>query len=752
MPRLFLLFVLVILPVWASAQATAPSPPASAASAASASAPAQAASAVRAELDRVEVVSEADTDETIRRKQNIAMSVYGREELDRQGDIDVTDVLKRLPGVSMDGGAPRLRGLGGGYTQILINGEPMPPGFTLDSLAPGDLERIEVIKGATAEFPGVAGTLNLVLREPPKTRSREWRANVGYRSLQPTAGTSVQYGDRVGDLGFVLPFTLSRGAQETHYVSERFSRDTLDVPQAQAIAGHDEGRSTNAQFAPRFQWKLSEDDKLNGGLFVQANRADSRGARHIDSLAGTPWLTTDDGSETETQAQVRRANLQWLRKIGNDGTRMELRGSWQDTLRESEGHYLGLDANAVPTIERDSHTDFADRRAAAAGRWTQPVGDDHTLTLGWDAESRGRHELRRVWEWGVEQLNSTSGTPFDARIHRYAVFVQDQFNLGEHWGVLPGLRVEQVDSLSRNPQDQLANRARIVAPTFNLNYRFDPKGRDQIRAALSHSFKLPDLGLLMARYQVNGNYEPNVPNTPIAADRAGNPRLKPEQSQGFDLAYEHYPAGGGIVSVGVFYRRINDLIRSRIALEDDPAPGVVYVPRWVSRPDNFGAAFTRGLELEYKGQGAQLLPSVFDANGEVNLRAGLHIYRSAVEQVDGPDNRLEAQPPWNASLGFDARIPSTHWSWGASLVLQPGYATRQTDLQLAGRSSQRALDFFAAWKPDRFTQVRVAVGNALARDVVSTAAVTDLDGFTAGSTTRREGLRAFNLSMVLRLP
>ncbi|XHS78417.1 TonB-dependent receptor plug domain-containing protein [Burkholderiaceae bacterium UC74_6] len=751
MPRLFLLFLLfllALLPLWGHAQAPAAAP-APARAPLAASAPAAAASAV---LDRVVVTGEADTDETIRRKQNIAMSVYGREELDRQGDIDVTDVLKRLPGVSMEGGAPRLRGLGGGYTQILINGEPLPPGFSIDSLSPADLERIEIIKGATAEFPGVAGTLNLVLREPPKTRSREWRANLGYRSLQPTAGTTLQYGDRVGDLGFVLPFTLSRGAQETHYWGERHSRDSLDVPQAQGILGHDEGRSTNAQFGPRFQWKLSEDDKLNGGLFLQANRAVSRGDRHIDSLAGTPWLTTDDGSETETHAQVRRANLQWLRNFGKDGTRMELRASWQDTLRESEGHYLGLDVNDTPTVQRDSHTDFADHRGAAAGRWNQPVGEDHTLTLGWDAETRSRHELRRVWEWGVEQFNSTAGTPFDARIHRLAVFVQDQFNLGEHWGLLPGLRVEEVHSLSRNPQDQLANRARVVAPTFNLNYRFDPKGRDQIRAALSHSFKLPDLGLLMARYQVNGNYESNVPNTPIAADRAGNPRLQPEQSQGFDLAYEHYPAGGGIVSVGVFYRRIQDLIRNRIALEDDPAPGVVSVPRWVSRPDNFGAAFTRGLELEYKGQGAQLLPQVFDASGEVNLRAGLHIYRSAVEQVDGPDNRLEAQPPWNASMGFDARIPDSRWSWGVSLVLQPGYWTRQTDLQLAGRSSQRALDLFAAWKPDRFTQVRIALGNVLARDVVSSAAVTDLDGFTAGSTTRREGLRAFNLSMVLRLP
>jgi iron complex outermembrane receptor protein len=55
---------------------------------------------------------------------------------------------------------PRLRGLGGGCTQILLNGEPAPPGFSMDMLAPTDIERIEVMKGPTAEFGGVAGTIN----------------------------------------------------------------------------------------------------------------------------------------------------------------------------------------------------------------------------------------------------------------------------------------------------------------------------------------------------------------------------------------------------------------------------------------------------------------------------------------------------------------------------------------------------------------------------------------------------------------
>ena len=74
-----------------------------------------------------------------RRNSTAAKIIIGREEIDRFGDSTLGDVLKRLPGVTIQGrpgrgGAIRLRGLGNGYTQILLDGERVPPGFSLDSL------------------------------------------------------------------------------------------------------------------------------------------------------------------------------------------------------------------------------------------------------------------------------------------------------------------------------------------------------------------------------------------------------------------------------------------------------------------------------------------------------------------------------------------------------------------------------------------------------------------------------------------
>ena len=107
--------------------------------------------------------------------------ICGREELDRFGDTNALDLLRRLPGVNVGSGGPRMRGLGAGYTQILMNGDPAPQGFNLDQLSPSQIERIEVPRAPTAEqsTQAVAGTINIILKEAPCNCAR-W---VGARTM-----------------------------------------------------------------------------------------------------------------------------------------------------------------------------------------------------------------------------------------------------------------------------------------------------------------------------------------------------------------------------------------------------------------------------------------------------------------------------------------------------------------------------------------------------------------------------------------
>jgi outer membrane receptor for ferrienterochelin and colicins len=119
--------------------------------------------------------------------------ICAREELDRIGDTNAPDVLRRLPGVNVGSGGPRKRGLGAGYTQILINANPAPQGFNLDQLSPSQIERIEVPRAPTAEqgTHAVAGKINIILKEAPCSCAR-WVGAMTMASRRRALGRLVR--------------------------------------------------------------------------------------------------------------------------------------------------------------------------------------------------------------------------------------------------------------------------------------------------------------------------------------------------------------------------------------------------------------------------------------------------------------------------------------------------------------------------------------------------------------------------------
>ena len=166
-----------------------------------------AANDVAPRLDAVEI-SEAAND--LRKDSTTAVVSFGRTEIERYGERNLVDLLSRLPGVSVDraggtGAEVRLQGLGAGYTQILINGERAPIGFTLDSLSPEVVERIEVMRSATADLgtQAIAGTINIVLRKVPSQDQREVVVNleqVVFVELRgDAAGGGLRGRDAVGE-------------------------------------------------------------------------------------------------------------------------------------------------------------------------------------------------------------------------------------------------------------------------------------------------------------------------------------------------------------------------------------------------------------------------------------------------------------------------------------------------------------------------------------------------------------------------
>jgi len=707
---------------------------------------------------QVEISAQPLSDTELRRRDPVAKSIYGRDELDKYGDISVSDVLKRLPGVSLQGGNPRLRGLGGGYTLILVNGDPAPPGFSLDNLSPSQVERIEVIKGPTAEHPAVAGTINVVLREAPRQRQRELRLNLGYQAVRPAASAHGNWGDRDGALSYVLPLSVYQWAGRVANASERLSRDGSGTVQQLQVAGLDEWWGNGFNAGPRLSWKLGEADTLNLPLFLQRHNYNNQGRFDTTVAQGAAPVSVHDSFRSGGYWQMARLAPQWLHK-GADGDRLEIKALVQASSSRSYNHTIGLDGHGVLAVLRDTSQHNLERQASSGGKYTQPLGESHTLALGWDIDRRWRHELRSVVENDVQTLTGADAQPFEVSVLRSAVYLQDEWELAPRWSTYLGLRAETVATRSDALSAAAAtvegagqrNRSSVLAPVWHLNHKLDAAGKDLLRASLSRSFKPPELGQLVGRYNLNTLYASNLANTPIAADRAGNPALKPELASGLDLAFEHYLADGGIVSIGLFHRRISGLIRQQLSLEQ---VAQAQVARWVSRPVNLAGARSTGIELELKGRADLLLPARLQPSPALQLRAALSVYHSVVDGVPGSDARLDSQQPWSLSLGFDQTL-GPQWagvplSVGAGLALTPAYSTQQTELQRQWQGGVQTLDAYALWTISRELQLRLSASNLRPRASRSLTTVAEAADFSARNTASRDSLRSVNANLLMK--
>jgi iron complex outermembrane receptor protein len=671
------------------------------------------------QLDRVEV-RRTLTETDLRRREPVAKQLYGRDELDKYGDTQLSDVLKRLPGINVTGGQLRMRGLGGAYTQILVNGEPAPPGFSLDNLNPAQVERLEVTKAPTADqsAQAIAGTLNIILKDAPRIVQKDLRVGVSYANEKPVINGGFTYGDRtVGGLGFVLPISVYQWDNRNDTDSERLRDSGLT---RLSSSGYDHSHGRGANVSPRLNWKLGDDESLTLQGFFVTNRFFNDGENATQVLfsdAGTPSksvLPTSvlDSTHNRGTFSAQRVNLQYNNRFGED-RRIELRAGVGSGGADFNFDFLGRDKDGKPVVERVTSGDNRNRGATLSGKYSQYAGEAHTVTVGSELERRTRDETRSTVQTdlttgkGQDLLPGIEGLPFNATITRSAVYAQDEWEISKQLSGYFGVRHEQIKTVSDGIGSEFSSTSKVTTPLLHLNFKPDPKARDLIRASLTRSYKAADVQQLIARPTINTDYPTSSTNTQTAPDRIGNPALKPELATGLDVAWENYLPAGGLVSVGVFHRRITGLVRNALTLENSVFWATA--PRWVAKPINLSRATTQGLELEVKGRAAELFPSVFEPTTALSLRASLNLYRSSVADIPGPNNRLEGQQPWQFNFGADYRLKSLPVNMGFSAQIAPRFDVQQTALQSQATLAARSVDAFVATQLSKQDGLRFSV-------------------------------------------
>ena len=638
-------------------------------------------------IQRVEIVARQGSTE-LRRAASFAKQVYGREELDRYGDTNALDVMRRLPGVNVDTGGPRMRGLGAGYTQILINGDPAPPGFNLDQLSPSQIERIEVIKASTAEqsAQAVAGSINVILKESSRRSLSTLRLGLGSGIDRPLGNLNYSINESAGPFSLSLPVSLFEWNRQIRNLVDRRMAGTNGQPAVSEQLGTGTSGGWGYNFAPRLNYKVSDEQTLSLATFFQKGFWNYRTDYVNRTVSGNPVF--DDDATQGGYWENRRGNLTWINRFSED-QRIEIKAGVQQSRSAFDLRNLRAGATILQTAGLNQ-----DDAVTQAGKYSQLLGTSHTLTAGWDLENRNRQEKRTTTNGaGDALLPSFEGQPFEAQMRRQAYYIQDEWEISPQWQLNLGLRNERIASESSNASMPVLNVSSVLSPLAHVTYKFDPKSRDMVRASLTRSYKAPGLNALLSRPVINAAYiNTNQTNTYLAPDRLGNPALSPELATGLDIAYENYLSNDGIFSVGIFHRNLTNVVRNLTELRN---VSWASAPRWITQPQNFSNAVTSGLEFELRGRASDLMPQLMGNAKALNLRTSLSLYSSSIAALPGPNNRLDGQQPWSANLGFDQRISGMPLSVGGNLSITPGYDTRQTAEQWLKRSSAKGIDLFA---------------------------------------------------------
>ncbi len=638
-------------------------------------------------IQRVEIVAKQGSTE-LRRAASVAKQIYGREELDRYGDTNTLDVLRRLPGVNVDSGGPRMRGLGAGYTQILINGDPAPQGFNLDQLSPSQIERIEVIKAATADqsTQAIAGTINVILKETSRRALSSLRVGVSNGHDRPTGNLNYSISESRGPFNLSLPVSVFEWNRQVRNLVDRKMAGTDGQPALSEQLGTNTSWGWGYNVAPRFNYKISDEQTLSLATFFQKGYWNYSTDYANRAVSGNPVF--DDNAIQGGFWENRRGNLTWIHRFSED-QRIEIKAGVQQFRGGFELNNLRSNVTQLKTNGNNR-----DDAITQAGKYSQLLGDQHTLTAGWDLETRERQERRTTTDGaGLALLSAFEGQAFEAKMNRQAFYIQDEWEISPKWQLYLGLRNERIVSESTNTTSPLVNVSSVTSPLAHVTYKFDPKSKDMVRASLTRSYKAPGLNTMLARPVINGAYtNTNITNTYLSPDRIGNPGLAPELATGLDIAYENYLSNDGIFSMGLFHRNLTNVVRNLTVLRQ---VSWANAPRWITQPQNFSDAVTQGVEFELRGRASDLLPQLLsDAKG-LNIRTSVNFYRSSIDALLGPNNRLDGQQPWSANLGFDQRINSLRMTVGGNLSLTPGYDTRQTAEQVLTRSITRGIDVFA---------------------------------------------------------
>lgn len=661
-------------------------------------------------LKQVVVTDQRDA-QIERKESNVQKIVISEEEIERFGDVSVGDILKRLPGTSFTGPAGvtkdvRMRGLDKGYTQFLINGEPVPGAtkdrqMQVDRLPADMIERIEIIRNPSAEYESgnVGGIVNIVFKQRIDEITRT-RLSYGRNGDMTVGDAIVQTSKNWGDLDLLLAASYTKGAEDIVEEKKTFNVTTG------ALSGSEYKpkpvKKTELLLTPRLTWRLGE-DRLTLEPFISKGTEDKienntvRNTSVVTSRAANTENKDDTIVRLGGRYDGKTAWGTWYAKAGSQKTTSDKdKVTWTNSYNPTTGVFTGA-KRATEIEELEETVNYA------GSGLSLPFAGMHRLSAGF--EVRFSDYLSRKPK--TEQSFSAAGVAgavadktgvrdkFDITEDKLIFFVQDEINLFKRHWLTPGIRYERTTREAQGGNGVALDDTQ-QASNPSLHYRWAAMESLNIRASLAKTLKLPKFD------QLNPLIESKA-GSASDPDKGGNAALAPERALGLEAGFEKLFMGNrGIAGVNFYNREVQDFIEERTSQEGT---------RFVKRPQNVGDAHFWGMEFDLR------FP-LFEKRGHVLNLVGNHSeLRGRINSANKGKIDVKEMPERVTNLGLDYRHRPTASFAGFSVNHTPEFTTNSTNddgvMEQKTWGARSGLDLYAGKVFSPLAEIRLIARNVL---------------------------------------
>ncbi|MEN9794916.1 MAG: hypothetical protein RJA17_1456 [Pseudomonadota bacterium] len=665
-------------------------------------------------LREVTVVDEAVSADDERRDSSTTKIIFDRSQIEKIDAVTVSDLLRALPGVNLS--LPPVDGRRGrGHSgpsdrlmpRIVVDGEPLGggPGGTMATLRlPTELiERIEIIRNSTAEFPsGPGGTVNLILRDvpPEKTTTTKWSASHDGSAFGGRA--NVVYGNREGVAGTILTLSVD-GSPQT------LRRSSAEQSGAGSTTERDEqsGHNLGLHFISRFTQDLGRGEQLIiSPMFFGSER-------QVDTQTTLTGGTISRETDTD---RVRRGSLrvsgEWKKRTAGAGE-ASVRGTVHVDETQARGRLIRFD-NAGG-VDSDSATRNQDsgRGFGLAAKRSLPLANDHLGTFGFNARYRAEDERRS------QQISGA--TSVDSSERNLALWGQDEWQLNKSHTLTPGLRLETSENRTKNATTQeTKTSATNVLPSLHWLWRLNQGAN--LRASLAQTQRQPSISQISSVIT-----EATGDNGLANPDRSGNPNLKAEKTTTLQLGLERFlenKRGSG--GANLYVRNTSNKILSRTTLE-----GI----RYLERPVNAASARDYSLVFDFK-----LKPKAIQ---RLELQGNASANRLEITDRSGEFVRQESAR-YAASLGGEYKLENQKTSLGGNVSWNSSFSREASTNTIVNVGNNHQIDLYALHRLDATSNLRLSVSNLTAPNRTTIS-----ERYAAGALDTRESSTTEGVRMLM---